>query len=242
VTAPPAPTDPVLPAPEDKQAAVESMFDRVATDYERVNRVISLGLDRRWRRKTADRLGLEPGALVFDLACGTGDFGRILCTLGMRSVGVDLSANMLTEAAARDARDGRPLRLIRGDACRLPFADVSADGITCGFALRNFVDLRAFFGECARVLRKGGRVAMVDAATPHAALARSGHRLWFGRMVPWLGRRMSDPDAYRYLAASTVYLPDAPTLRSLVEGAGFDDVYVSQMTLGAVAMVTATRR
>ncbi len=242
MTPPPARTDPVLPAPEDKRATVEGMFDRVAADYERVNRVISLGLDRRWRRRTAGRLGLAPGALVLDLGCGTGDFGRMLDAQGMRSVGVDLSANMLAQAAARGAHDGRPLHVIRGDACRLPFADAAADGITCGFALRNFVDLRAFFGECARVLREGGRVAMVDAATPRAAVARAGHRLWFGRMVPWLGRRMSDPDAYRYLAASTVYLPDAPTLRSLVEGAGFCDVHVSQMTLGAIAMVTATHR
>jgi len=212
------------------------MFDRIAGDYERVNRVISLGLDRRWRRRAVDGLGLAPGSFVLDLACGTGDICRILRARGFETLGVDFSANML-----RHAEDSHSL-VVRADVCVLPMADGAADGITCGFALRNFLDLAIFFSECARVLRQGGRMAVVDAATPENFVVRAGHRVWFGRVVPWLGARMSEPAAYRYLSASTVYLPDADSLRSMVTEAGFDEVRVAELMFGAVKLITATRR
>ena len=144
-----------LPAAEDKKATVEAMFDRIAGNYERVNRVISLGLDRRWRRRAVEALGLDSGALVLDLACGTGDMSRLLGASGYAAVGLDLSMNMLREVQG-------PEPVVRADVCRLPLPDGAADGIVCGFALRNLVDLAAFFGECARALRPGGRIAVVD--------------------------------------------------------------------------------
>lgn len=215
---------------------VEAMFDRIAGDYERVNHIISLGLDRRWRRRTVGGLGLAPGSVVLDVACGTGDMCRSLRARGLEAVGIDFSSNMLMLA-----QHSHPV-LVRVDACLLPMADGSADGITCGFAMRNLVDLGAFFSECARVLRLGGRLAAVDAATPEHRLARLGHRVWFGHAVPWLGARMSEPAAYRYLSASTAYLPDSDALRAMMTDAGFDDVRVSKLTLGAVKLLTATRR
>lgn len=238
------PAGPALPAAEEKRAVVEAMFDRVAGDYEKMNRVISLGLDGSWRRRTVERLGLGPGALVLDLACGTGDFGRLLGARGIDCVGVDLSANMLAHAGDGGRSKGGPGRVsrMRADVLGLPVADGRADGVTCGFALRNLVDLTAFLAECARVLRPGGRMALVDAATPERSIFRAGHRLWFGRVVPWLGARLSDAAAYRYLAASTAYLPDTPTLGALVAGAGFEDVEVSVLTFGAVVLVSGTRR
>jgi demethylmenaquinone methyltransferase / 2-methoxy-6-polyprenyl-1,4-benzoquinol methylase len=210
------------------------MFDRIARDYERVNRVISLGRDRRWRRTTVGSLRLPVGSVVLDLACGTGDMCRISSAAGYQTIGVDFSANMLQQA-------GRSTSLVRADVCRLPVEDEAVDGITCGFALRNLVDLPMFFSECARVLRRGGRVAVVDVASPEGVLARVGHRVWFGHVVPWLGARMSEPAAYRYLAASTVYLPPRNSLRSIVGDAGFDDVKDGELMFGAVRLLNATR-
>jgi demethylmenaquinone methyltransferase / 2-methoxy-6-polyprenyl-1,4-benzoquinol methylase len=224
----------VLPPAEKKRAVVEAMFDRIAGNYERVNRVISLGLDGRWRRRAVEGLGLASGSLVLDLACGTGNMSRILRAKGYATIGLDFSMNMLLHAEGPDS-------LVRADVCMLPMAGGSADGIACGFALRNLVDIAAFFSECARVLRSDGRVAVLDAATPGSAVARAGHRLWFGHVVPWLGGRMSEPAAYRYLSASTVYLPDRLSLASTVKGAGFTNVDVADLTLGAVRLLTATK-
>jgi len=227
--------DGALPQGDAKRVAVEAMFDRVAPGYDRVNRIISLGLDRRWRRTTVAALALHPGARVLDLACGTGDFSRDLTAAGHQPVGADFSAGML--AAARTATP-----LVRADAAALPVADGAFDAIVCGFALRNFVDLDTVFRECARVLRPGGRIAALDAAVPNRALLRAGNAVWFRGAVPLLGRLLSrDPDAYRYLPASTAYLPPAAALIDLLGSAGFVDTRHRTMTGGSVQVLTGTR-
>lgn len=224
-----------LPRGDEKRAAVESMFDRVAPRYDRVNRVISLGLDQRWRKAAVVALGLPAGSVVLDLACGTGDLCDAVADAGHHAIGVDLSAGML-RAAHCDAP------LVRADTLRLPTRDGKVDGIVCGFALRNFVALEPFFGECARVLRSGGRLVALDAAEPTGAVARMGHALWFRRLVPWIGGRLSgDEAAYRYLPASTAYLPDGPGLLAMMRGTGFVDVQRTTRTAGAVQIVSGTR-
>jgi len=224
-----------LPRGETKRVAIEAMFDRVAPGYDRMNRIISFGLDRRWRRKAVAALALAPGARVLDLACGTGDFSRDLKAAGHQPVGADFSAGML--AAART-----PTPLVRADAAALPVADGEFDAIVCGFALRNFVDLDTVFRECARALRPGGRIAALDAAIPNRALLRAGNAVWFRGAVPLLGRLLSrDPDAYRYLPASTAYLPPATALIDLLASAGFVDTRHRTMTGGSVQLLTGTR-
>jgi len=226
---------PTLPRPDEKRAVVESMFDRLAPRYERVNRVISLGLDRRWRRAAIDALQLPAGSRVLDAACGTGDLCRSLIASGHRAVGVDLSAGMLT-AAHTDAP------LVRADALVLPVPDGAIDGIVCGFALRNFVGVDPFFAECARVLRPGGRLVALDAAEPANRFAKVGHQLWFHRIVPWIGGRLSgDPAAYRYLPASTAYLPDGDALVASLRRSGFPDARRATRTAGAVQLLSGTR-
>ena len=211
------------------------MFDRVAPGYDRMNRVISLGLDRRWRRRTIEALRVARGSCVLDLACGTGDLCADLGDAGHRAIGIDLSDGML-HAAHTTAP------LVRGDAQTLPFADAAFDGVVCGFALRNFVDLTAMLGECARVLRPGGRLSALDAAVPEHALLRAGNALWFRGVVPLLGRLLSrDPEAYRYLPRSTAYLPPPAELLALVTRAGFTDVTRTTMTGGSVQLLTGTR-
>jgi demethylmenaquinone methyltransferase/2-methoxy-6-polyprenyl-1,4-benzoquinol methylase len=229
-----------LPQGEHKRRSVEEMFDRVAPDYDRMNRVISLGFDRRWRRRTIHSLGLGAGGLgtgarVLDVACGTGDLCRELATHGYEPTGIDSSAGML--AAARTHAP-----LVRGDGERLPFPDGRFDGLVCGFALRNFVRLDAVLRECARVLRTGGRVAYLDAAVPEHAVLRAGNAIWFRGAVPLLGRVLSrDPEAYRYLPRSTAYLPPTPELLDRLRAAGFGAVQRHTMTGGSVQLLVGTR-
>jgi demethylmenaquinone methyltransferase/2-methoxy-6-polyprenyl-1,4-benzoquinol methylase len=227
--------DGALPQGDAKHDAVEGMFDRLAPRYDRMNRIISLGLDKGWRRRTVDALAARPDARVLDLACGTGDLCRDLAARGCAPVGVDFSAGMLAAA-----RVDTPL--LRGDGAALPVADASFDGVTCGFALRNFVDLDAVFRECARALRTGGRIAALDATVPTNPLLRAGNALWFRGAVPLLGRFVAhDAEAYRYLPKSTAYLPPAPELVTRLGAAGFGDVHLTTLTGGSVLLLTGTR-
>jgi demethylmenaquinone methyltransferase / 2-methoxy-6-polyprenyl-1,4-benzoquinol methylase len=225
-----------LPEGDEKHHAVESMFDRIAPRYDRLNRIISLGQDRRWRRHTVAALQLAPGASVLDLGCGTGDLCNVLAAAGHRPAGVDFSAGMLAAAHTRAP-------LVRADALTLPVADAAVDGVVSGFALRNFVDLDCFFRECARVLRPGGRLAALETAEPASPLLRAGHHLWFRLVVPFVGASLStDPEAYRYLPRSTAYLPAPRDLLALVSAAGFAAVERRTFTAGAVQLVTGSRQ
>jgi demethylmenaquinone methyltransferase/2-methoxy-6-polyprenyl-1,4-benzoquinol methylase len=235
VNAPVLGHDGSLPQGDAKHAAVEGMFDRVAPRYDRMNRLISLGLDRRWRRRTVDELRAPAGGRVLDLACGTGDLCRDLAARGYTPIGVDFSAGML-HAARVDAA------LVRGDGAALPFAPGGFDALTCGFALRNFVDLDAVFVECARVLRPGGRFAALDATVPSNPVMRVGNTVWFRGAVPLLGRVVAhDAEAYRYLPKSTAYLPGADELTTRLTAAGFRDVRHATLTGGSVLLLTGTR-
>lgn len=225
----------VLPEDDDKRAAVTAMFDGIAPRYDLVNRVMTLGLDVRWRRRAVAALDLLPDSLVADVACGTGDFCRELESAGHRAIGFDLSAGMLSYAP-------RALRLVRADALRLPVASARVDGVTCGFALRNVVDLAALAEELARVTRSGGRMALLEVATPRSAVLRAAHGVYFRRAVPLIGGLLSDRAAYRYLPASTAYLPGGDELRRLLANGGWRDVAIEPVGLGAAQIVTGTRR
>jgi demethylmenaquinone methyltransferase/2-methoxy-6-polyprenyl-1,4-benzoquinol methylase len=227
--------DGTLPTGATKRRAVQAMFDRLAPSYERMNRVISLGQDRRWRRHAVEALELPRGSLVLDLACGTADLCRDLEAHGHRAIGLDFSEGML-----RNARTEAPL--VRGDAAALPFPDGSIDGIICGFALRNFVELGVVLGECARVLRPGGRLAALDAAVPAHLVMRAGNAVWFRGAVPLLGRVLAhDGEAYTYLPKSTAYLPPPAVLLAAMHGSGFGGSTRRTFTGGSVQLLTGTR-
>lgn len=227
-------TGDTLPEGDEKVAAVRSMFDRIAPRYDLMNRLLTFRMDVGWRRRTVRTLGLPPGSLVADLACGTGDLCRDLAAAGLRPVGFDVSFGMLAHATV-------PAPLVQADGLRMPLRDGELDGITCGFALRNLRALPPFFEECARTLRPGGRVALLDVSAPEGLLMRTGHGVYFGRVVPWVGARLSDGDAYRYLPRSVAYLPPRPELLAELETAGFTDVRHRQLSGGIAQLITATR-
>jgi demethylmenaquinone methyltransferase/2-methoxy-6-polyprenyl-1,4-benzoquinol methylase len=228
-------TDGALPEGQEKRRVVEEMFDRVAPDYERVNRVISLGRDRAWRARTVQALALTPGARVLDLACGTGDLIRDAQRAALAPIGIDISAGMLHATTVHAP-------LVRGDGAALPFAPASFDGVVCGFALRNFVDLDGIFAEVARVVRPGGRFVALDAAVPSNALLRAGNAVWFRGAVPLIGRVLAhEGNAYRYLPRSTAYLPEPDELCAMLAEAGFGDVERATMMAGSVQLLSGTR-
>ena len=227
-----------LPLPSEKAVVVRAMFDRIAPHYDRMNRLLTWGMDQRWRRRTLDVLALAPGERVLDLACGTGDFAEMCRDRGAEVVATDYAAQMLHHADLR----GLGGILVRGDALSMPFADSVFDVAVCGFALRNFTSLPPVFAELARVLKPGGRVGLLEVDRPAFAPIRLGHALYFERVVPFVGRLLADRKAYAYLPASAAYLPPWPTMKSMLEEAGFECVRRERAMLGAVQRIDAVRR
>lgn len=210
------------------------MFDAIAPRYDLLNRLLTFSLDVRWRRRTVRALRLGPGSVVVDAACGTGDLCRELAATGLRGVGLDRSGGMLAHA-----RTDAPL--VRSDSLFMPFAAASVDGVVCGFALRNFESLEPFAAECARVLRPGGRLALLEVDTPANPVLRAGHALYFRRLVPLVGGLLSDRDAYRYLPASVSYLPPGDGVLDVFRTAGFGNVTRVRLSGGIAQLITAER-
>jgi demethylmenaquinone methyltransferase/2-methoxy-6-polyprenyl-1,4-benzoquinol methylase len=211
------------------------MFDAIAPRYDLVNRMMTFGLDVRWRRHAVRALGLPAGSRVLDLACGTGDFLTIAEHSGLRPFGLDLSWGMLVAD-----HSGRPLA--QADGSLLPVATGSVDGVTCGYALRNFTELDAVLKELGRVVRPGGRISLLEVSEPESGLLLTGYRIWFRQVVPLIGGLVSDREAYRYLPKSTAYLPPTSELRSMLMDAGFSAVNHRGLSGGLSQLITATRK
>ena len=223
-----------LPEGEAKVRAVRDMFDTIAPRYDLVNRIMTFGLDRVWRRAAVSSLGLQRGSLVLDVACGTGDLCRDLERAGYRAIGADLSMGMLRHSTTR-------AQLVHTDALQLPLATGAVDGAVSGFALRNFSGLPPLFAELARVTREGGRVALLDVAVPSNPVLRAGHSVYFGHVVPRIGAVFSDRDAYRYLPKSVAYLPEPSRMLAMLEQAGFESAERRLLSGGVTQLLTATR-
>ncbi len=223
-----------LPQGDEKAVAVRQMFDTIAPRYDMVNRIMTFRLDVRWRRKTVRLLGLPAGATVLDLASGTGDLCIDLSRAGYEPTSVDFSYGML----AAD-RSGSPR--VQADILTMPFPDASVDGVTCGFALRNLVDLPSFFDELGRVVRPGGRIALLDVGIPKNRLVKWGHGFYFGKVVPKIGGLISNAPAYRYLPKSVAYLPDATVMVTALKAAGFTDADHRLLSGGITQLLLGTR-
>jgi demethylmenaquinone methyltransferase / 2-methoxy-6-polyprenyl-1,4-benzoquinol methylase len=213
--------------------AVERMFDRIAPVYDARNRTMTAGLDRRWRRITAEAV-VRPGDNVLDACCGTGDLAVAGARRGGRVTGLDFSERML-ERARRKAPE---LEWVRGDMLAMPFPDGRFDAATVGFGVRNVEDLGRGLVELRRVLRSGGRLGILEITRPRGVLAPF-YRLWFDGVVPLLGKVLPGGSAYTYLPASVRRFPVPAELAGLISGAGFRDVRYRTFAGGIVALHTA---
>jgi demethylmenaquinone methyltransferase/2-methoxy-6-polyprenyl-1,4-benzoquinol methylase len=213
-------------------AEVRSMFDAIARIYDPMNRVLTAGLDGRWRRRTAEA-AVRAGDRVLDACCGTGDLALADERAGGTVTGLDFSEPML----ARARRKSASVEWVQGDALALPFPDGSFDAVTVGFGVRNVVDLERGLAELRRVLRPGGRLGVLDITTPRGVL-RPFYSVWFDRVVPLLGKALPGGSAYTYLPASVRRFPGAPELAGLIRAAGFDQVEYRLFAGGIVALHT----
>jgi demethylmenaquinone methyltransferase / 2-methoxy-6-polyprenyl-1,4-benzoquinol methylase len=216
--------------------AVQGMFDRIAPVYDVMNRVMTAGLDQRWR-KLAVREVVWPGDRVLDACCGTGDLAVEAERRGGRVVGLDFSPKMLERARKKSGA----VEWIQGDALALPFPDGDFDAATVGFGVRNLADLESGLEELARVLRPGGKLAVLEITRPRGLL-KPFFRLWFDVLVPLAGRVLPGGKAYTYLPASVRRFPGPDDLSALFESAGFADVHYKLVGGGVVALHVGIKR
>jgi demethylmenaquinone methyltransferase/2-methoxy-6-polyprenyl-1,4-benzoquinol methylase len=215
---------------------VRSMFDRIAPVYDVMNRVMTAGLDQRWRRETVNAV-VRPDDRVLDACCGTGDLAVAALKAGAAEVvGLDFSPRMLERARAKQ----QTVTWLDGDVTAMPFGDGEFDSATVGFGVRNVPDLSAALGELARVLRPGGRLGILEITTPTGFLAPF-YRLWLDRIVPLLGKLLKGGSAYTYLPASVRRFPGPDELARLLREAGFDGVAYRTFAGGIVALHTGAR-
>ena len=228
-----------LPSQAEKSVYVERMFARIAAGYDRMNRVMTFGMDQGWRQFAVDSVAPPPNGRALDVGTGTGDFLPQLAQYARAGlvVGVDYTLPMMQAGTSKVNRLGTHGAFVDGDAIRLPFADASFDAITTGFVMRNVTDIGAAFREMWRVARPGARVACLEVARPKNPFVRMGHRLYFQRVVPLLGRVIGgDSSAYSYLPQSAQRFPPPDRLKQIMHEAGWRDVHYTLLGFGAVAV------
>ncbi|MCW2973093.1 MAG: demethylmenaquinone methyltransferase [Thermoleophilia bacterium] len=228
-----------MPRAED----VQSMFNRISGRYDLMNRVMTLGIDKRWRNAAVRAARIDPSTRALDVCCGTGDITFLLAEAGAEHViGADFSEGMLDQARKRQKGHRDPaartrVEFLQGDALRLPFDDNSFDAITVSFGVRNVEDIPLAFREFARVGRPGARIVCLEITRPKSKVANGFYDVWFDRVVPALGAVISrDRAAYTYLPESTKTFPRPPKLREIMQAAGIGDVSWKMYGGGIVAL------
>lgn len=219
-----------------------SMFDTIAPRYDLLNRINSFGLDRGWRRRTVESLQLLPGHRVLDLATGTADLAIEMAEkLELEVIGLDPSAQMLAIGQQKVKKGGLEARvkLVEGDAQALPFPDGHFDRVTIAFGIRNVPDRLKALKEIERVLKRGGRLAVLELSEPKQGLLGKLAQLHVSTVVPTVGALLSGGEAYRYLRTSIAAFPPAEEFKKMIEAAGLNVQLVEPMTFGACHLYVA---
>lgn len=248
---PPAPPSVPAPAPDlvDKTPQrIAGMFDAIARRYDTLNLVLSAGLDRRWRRRAIRELALTGRERVLDLCTGTADLAIAAVTAPSGSaravVGVDFAGEMLRvgQTKVRRASLGARIHLVRGDATRVPLPDRSMDAAMIAFGIRNVVDPARACRECHRVIRPGGRLAILEFGSPRIPGIRTLYAWYFTYLLPRVGRVVSrHREAYNYLPASVQQFPAGEAFVTVLQQAGFSRVRAVSLSLGIVYLYVAHR-
>ncbi len=226
-----------------KKQFVEQMFNDIAPTYDQLNHILSLSIDKSWRRKAVQRIGREHPQHVLDIACGTGDFAIALAQAGVPQVtGVDISEGML-EVGRQKVKDlGLNIAMQVDDSEQLSFADGTFDAISVAFGVRNFEHLPMGLQEMHRVLKPGGLVCIVELSVPQNPVLLWGYKLYFLHLLPLIGGWVSgNREAYRYLPNSVLHFPKPDRVCALLEEAGFREVKAQAFTLGLCRMFTGVK-
>lgn len=227
-----------------KREQVEHMFDAISPKYDLLNRLFSLGIDQRWRRKVIRLVGEEPVKELLDVATGTADLAIMAAEKAHRVTGIDISEGMLKHGRVKVAQRGLADRITlqQADSTALPFADGSFDVVTVAFGVRNFEDLGKGLREMLRVLRPGGRVFILEFSKPQRAPMKQLFRFYFHRIMPLIGRSVSkDSSAYTYLPKSVEAFPEGTHFLALLADAGGDDVKTRPLTGGIATLYSARK-
>lgn len=231
-------------APDKAPDRIAGMFDAIAPRYDLLNHVLSAGIDRRWRDRALRSLGLTGRETLVDVCTGTADVA-LQARGAARVIGVDFAGAMLSVGLrkVRAADESRRVALIRGDATRLPVGDGVADAATVAFGIRNVEDPKQGCAELARVIRRGGRLAILEFGVPRVPGIRTLYSWYFKYLLPSIGRIVSGHSvAYSYLPASVGTFPPPPAFVAMLEEAGFADVRAEPLTFGIAYLYTATKR
>ncbi len=228
---------------QDDRRTVETMFDSIAHRYDLLNRLLSFGADVRWRRKLYAALGIRRGAMLLDLATGSGDIlTEFLSRNSITGIGCDRSAHMLTYARRKLEKKSIPSRLVRGDAFALPFKSDTFDVVTIGFGIRNMRPRSAAVREIRRIIKPGGRLAVLEFFPKPTGVRGKLYKWYSTQIIPMVGGLISgSSEAYRYLPHSIKDFPDVPLFADEISSAGFEIDTVRPLTFGVVFIVIARK-
>jgi len=241
-------TSPATSVPLDKHPRrIAGMFDAIANRYDRLNHLLSAGLDRRWRRRAIEAIDPPAGARILDACTGTADLALAACrpdAMPRSVLGVDFAGAMLKlgDAKIQTAGLDRVVRLARGDACELPCLSEAVEAVTIAFGIRNVQEPGRAIGDFFRVLKPGGRLAILEFGEPRIPFVRDVYLWYFRRVLPRLGRLLSShSEAYAYLPASVSVFLSPEELGTLLRASGFDEIQINRLTLGVVYLYVARK-